>query len=368
VRRQLVARVARACGTGTGIGALLPQQRDLANQSVDLFLLPVDRQVQLVQQVFGEARLDLEFGQPALGVLQGVHVAIGQEAEAWVGQNAGMDPTIRPLGLAEMPLVIEMAAREGWNPGLHDAACFHAADPGGFLIAEHRGEALGCISAVSYPGRFGFIGLYIVAPAWRGQGVGIRLWRAGMARLAGRTVGLDGVPAQQDNYRRSGFALAWNNARFGGVARGGGRSPQIVALAAVDDALLRADDRRVFPAPRDAFLRAWTGMRDATGLAWLDGGRLAGWGLIRRCRDGHKIAPLVADDPQVAHALFAALCAAVPAGDAVYLDVPLPNAEAVALAEAEGMRCVFETARMYAGATPPCELRRVYGLTSFELG
>lgn len=270
-----------------------------------------------------------------------------------------------------MPLVIEMAAREGWNPGLHDAACFHAADPGGFLVAEHRGEAVGCISAVSYAGRFGFIGLYIVAPAWRGKGVGIALWRAGMARLAGQVLGLDGVPAQQENYRRSGFALAWNNARFAGVTRGGDRNaapPQIVPLASVDTALLQADDRRVFPAPRDAFLRAWVGMPDATGLAWLEGGRLAGWGLIRRCREGHKIAPLVADDPQVARALHAALCASVPAGDRVYLDVPLPNAEAVALAQAEGMRSVFETARMYAGTAPSCELRRVYGLTSFELG
>ncbi|MGO4391942.1 GNAT family N-acetyltransferase [Variovorax sp. M-6] len=281
-----------------------------------------------------------------------------------------MDPTIRTLAREEMPLVIDMAAREGWNPGLHDAVCFHAADPGGFLVAEHRGEVVGCISAVSYAGCFGFIGLYIVAPAWRGKGFGIRLWRGGMARLAGQVVGLDGVPAQQDNYRRSGFALAWNNARFEGVARSGGETPppQIVPLATVDFAALCADDRRVFPAPREAFLRAWIGMPDATGLAWVDQGRLAGWGLIRRCRNGHKIAPLVADDPQVARALLAALRAAVPAGDAVYLDVPLPNAEAVAMARAEGMRSVFETARMYAGTAPACELERLYGLTSFELG
>ena len=283
----------------------------------------------------------------------------------------GMDLTIHPLGPDGMPLMIEMAAREGWNPGLHDAACFYAADPGGFLVARHGGEVIGCISAVSYAGRFGFIGLYIVAPGWRGKGVGLRLWWAGMARLAGQVVGLDGVPAQQDNYRRSGFALAWNNARFAGVARGGkghAMPPQLVPMATIDATLLRADDRRVFPAPRDAFLRAWVGMPDATGLAWLEGGRLVGWGLIRRCREGNKIAPLVADDPQVARALFAALCAAVPAGDRVCLDVPLPNADAVAMARAEGMLSVFETARMYAGAAPPCELQRVYGLTSFELG
>ena len=33
-----------------------------------------------------------------------------------------MDLDIRTLRREEMPLVIDAAAREGWNPGLHDAA------------------------------------------------------------------------------------------------------------------------------------------------------------------------------------------------------------------------------------------------------
>jgi len=282
-----------------------------------------------------------------------------------------MDCHVRPMRRDEVDLAIELAAREGWNPGLHDAACFHAADPGGFLLAEHNGLMLGCIAAVSYGTGFGFIGLYIVLPAWRGHGIGLRLWNAGMARLAGRVVGLDGVPAQQENYRRSGFVPAWQNKRFAGPARrpAGPAPAQIVPLASVDFASLRTDDRRAFPAPREAFLRAWTAMPNATGLAWMESGRIAGWGVIRRCREGHKIGPLVADTPQRADALYAALCAQVPAGDTVFLDVPLPHADAVALAQGQGLHGVFETARMYAGgAAPACELQRVYGITSFELG
>ena len=110
-------------------------------------------------------------------------------------------------------------------------------------------------------------------------------------------------------------------------------------------------------------------MRDASALGRVDEhGRLTGWGVIRRCREGHKIGPLVADTPAIAASLVSALCARVPAGDAVFLDVPLPNLDAVALAEREGMRIVFETARMYTADAPACELQRVYGITSFELG
>ena len=192
-----------------------------------------------------------------------------------------------------------------------------------------------------------------------------------MRRLDGHVVGLDGVPAQQDNYRRSGFELAWNNVRFAGTAQAAAQPmpAQLVPLAPIDFATLCADDRRVFPAPREAFLRAWLSTPDAAGLAWMSRGRLGGWGWIRRCRDGYKIGPLVADDPGVADALYAALCAQVPQGDAVYLDVPQPNTQAVALAKAHRMKGVFETARMYAGGpAPACELDRVYGITSFELG
>ena len=88
-----------------------------------------------------------------------------------LSQNPPMDCTIRTMQRDEVRLAVDWAAAEGWNPGLYDAPCFHAADPQGFLLAEVSGEPVGCVSAVSYDGRFGFIGLYIVAPAWRANGM-----------------------------------------------------------------------------------------------------------------------------------------------------------------------------------------------------
>src|SRR5690606_16283758 len=122
--------------------------------------------------------------------------------------------SIRCMTRPEVDLCVEWAAAEGWNPGLHDAAPFHAADSEGFLVGMLDGEPIGSISAVRYGGHFGFIGFYIVAPAWRQQGYGLQLWHAAMQHLQGRLIGLDGVVAQQDNYRKSGFALAYNNIRF----------------------------------------------------------------------------------------------------------------------------------------------------------
>src|SRR4051794_30233629 len=110
---------------------------------------------------------------------------------------------IATMSRSELKFAIRLADDEGWNPGLHDAHTFHAADADGFLVGLLDDVPIGCIAAIRYPEAFGFIGLYIVVPAQRGRGHGIQLWNAAMERLAGCNVGLDGVLAQQDNYRRS---------------------------------------------------------------------------------------------------------------------------------------------------------------------
>src|SRR5262249_44023836 len=127
---------------------------------------------------------------------------------------------MRPDGVE---LIRTWATAEGWNPGLHTGPCFFATDPEGFFVGEFDGRPVACISCVAYDASFGFVGLYIVHPELRGRGYGLQIWRAGMAHLGTRNVGLDGVLAQQSNYKRSGFAVAHDHIRYRG--EGGGPSP-----------------------------------------------------------------------------------------------------------------------------------------------
>jgi GNAT superfamily N-acetyltransferase len=267
----------------------------------------------------------------------------------------------------EIALAADWAAAEGWNPGLADAACFATVDPEGFLVGELAGQAAATISCVAYDERFAFLGFYIVRPDLRGRGYGLRIWKAAMAHAGARTVGLDGVVAQQENYKKSGFALAHANIRYGGTVAAAAPPADIVALADVPFARVEADDATVFPAPRSQFLRAWIAAPGHVGRALLRNGGLAAWGVIRPCRSGCKVGPLVADDRAAAETVFAALVAAVGGGQ-VFLDVPSINPAAVALAQARGLAPVFETARMYTGPIRPLRLARVFGVTTFELG
>ncbi len=277
---------------------------------------------------------------------------------------------ISVMGAADLARATDWAAAEGWNPGLSDGLSFQAADPLGFRVGRLEGVPIGCISAVRYGADFGFLGLYIVTPSARGKGYGIQLWNAGMRQLAGRNVGLDGVLEQQDNYRKSGFRLAWRNIRYQGVPKPGGEravGATLLDAREVSFDRLAAYDRRFFRAPRDAFLALWISSPGHVALAALRERELLGLGVIRPCRAGHKIGPLYAASPDIAAALANGLCAGVPGG-VVVLDVPEMNKDAVKLAESMGLAPSFETARMYTGPTPEFERAGLYGITTFELG
>ena len=276
---------------------------------------------------------------------------------------------IRTMTHREVQLAVDWAAAEGWNPGLHDAATYNHADPTGFLIGYLGETPVATISVVRYGEGFGFLGFYIVAPAYRGRGYGLQIWKAGMNYLQGRNVGLDGVLEQQANYQKFGFKLAYRNIRYEG--QGGWARPEdtrLVALSEVPFEAIHTYDRPFFPEDRRAFLQAWVTQPDSHGYAVMTNGQIQGYGLIRQCRTGYKIGPLYADTPDIAETVFRALASRTSASVPVFLDVPETNPAAVHLAERHGMQPVFETARMYTGPEPALPIDRLFGVTSFEIG
>lgn len=273
---------------------------------------------------------------------------------------------------ADFETALEWAAAEGWNPGNGEPDVFDTIEPGSLLVGLVGDEPAACISVATYGGSFAFLGLYICRPEFRGRGYGKALWDSGMAHAGTRTVGLDGVVAQQANYARSGYAFAHRNIRFGGRAmaneiadrhivelrpsRPGGLAGAVVSY-----------DRAFFPGTREAFLRRWLNPPHRRTVVWIEDNGIRGYGAIRACREGHKIGPLFADTEAIAERLFAALIGRL-YGQEIYIDVPEPNIAGVAAAEQQGLTPVFETARMYRGPAPALPLARIFGITTLEFG
>ncbi|WP_314173572.1 GNAT family N-acetyltransferase [Streptomyces winkii] len=284
------------------------------------------------------------------------------------GAGAG-ELGVAPASLEEWLQVEEWAAEEQWNPGLGDTGCFHPTDPGGFFLGRRDGTPVSAVSVVNYSDDFAFLGYYLVRPEVRGTGLGMATWNAALPHAGARTVGLDAVLAQEETYRRSGFAAAYGTGRYGGrPASPGSPSPSVVPVTEEHFEALAAYDEQCFPASRRGFLRRWLAAPGHRAHVFLRDGEPAGYGVIRQARDGHRIGPLFADGPEAAEALFDTLTAHLSPDDEVHVDIPKNHEAAVSLATSRGLTLGFESVRMYKGTPPVLRAERVFGVTSLELG
>lgn len=281
-----------------------------------------------------------------------------------------MSYKVRTGNKNELEIAVSWAAREGWNPGLHDVESFFATDPHGYFVGFLDNEPIASLSAVSYGPDFGFLGFYIVKPEHRGKGYGWKLWQEALKHLPTQNIGLDGVVAQQENYKKSGFKLAYRNIRYEGKGKKLKKeiaSEFIVPLSTISLKLVLDYDRQVFPADRQTFLQFWFRQPESLALGYRKDGKLLGYGMVRKCQAGYKVGPLFADDEKIADELFQRFRSFV--GESkIYLDVPEMNKPAVKLAERYNMKPMFETARMYTKTPPDIDLKKIFGVTTFELG
>jgi len=284
---------------------------------------------------------------------------------------------IRNMTRPEMNELVDWAANEGWNPGLHDADLFWATDPEAFIAADLDGELIGGGAITSYGDEFGFMGFFIVRPEYRGRGLGNTIWHARRDRLIdrlrpGATIGMDGVFNMQDYYAKGGFVFSHRNLRFcTEIAKPAATSPvddkYIIPLANVPFEQLLDYDRTCFPTSRPTFLKGWIAQPNSLALGYQRDGQLQGYGVVRRCQEGHKIGPLFANNAEIANTLYTHLTAFA-SGGPLYLDAPENNPAAMVLVQQHKMTEVFGCARMYLGPAPNLNHARIFGITTFELG
>lgn len=269
----------------------------------------------------------------------------------------------------EIPLAIHWAKQEGWNPGLYDAECFFKADPKGFLKGTLNGKIIAIGSAVNYDDNFAFCGFYIVDKDYRGKNYGIQLTYERLQHVGNRNAGIDGVVNMLDKYARLGYKTAHYNARYSGYLDNlnVSNSNKIVLLKELDFNYIRQYDREHFPAYRDQFLQCWINQPESLSIGFWQDKQLKGFGTIRKCYEGYKIAPLFADTPEIANSLFESL-AKFAKKELIIIDIPENNEDAINLVQKYNLNKTFSTARMYLKGEPQIKLNEIYGITSFELG
>jgi ribosomal-protein-alanine N-acetyltransferase len=287
---------------------------------------------------------------------------------------------IQPLQKGDIPLVTTWARQEGFAPGSGDVAIYRHTDRQGIWVGRLGGEPIGCIAGVRYNAAYGFLGLFLVRPAWRGRGHGLELWRHAMEHLADLPcIGLEAAPDRVADYAHWGFVPASPTTRWQVISDGhpatAPPSPpegwQLLADAAIPELAVQWFDAQREPSPRPHFLSQWLHHPAGSVLALIDAdGACHGFGRIRPCLlprgEGWRVGPLMAETPAAAEWLLHGLLHRH--AGVVLIDAPGANAAAAPLLEGMGFRPVGTTLRMYRGEVPSVSLGDVYGLACLELG
>lgn len=280
--------------------------------------------------------------------------------------------TFKKLDLEGLKTLVGWAKEEGWNPGPYDAEVFYSADPDGHYGLFMEDEMIGGGSIVSYNGDFGFMGLFIMLPAYRSVGLGKQLWFMRRDLLRARlkinaTIGMDGVLAMQDFYTKGGFHIAFRDERYQLTGSEYKPHPSVSSFTTEDINELIQFDLECFGFDRKAFLSQWLKLPESKVFVHRSEGRFSGYAVLRKANIGYKIGPLFAADAMAAEQLYQTCLSAAP-GLMVYLDIPVCNRNAVELVKKHNATYVFECARMYYGKAPEIDMEMVYGITTFELG
>lgn len=290
---------------------------------------------------------------------------------------------IRPLESYDVPSVTEWSRIEGFAPGLGDLNIYRHTDQQGLWVGCLDERPIGCIAGVRYNHLYGFIGMFLVEEAQRGNGYGLKLWKQAFNHLIDvPCIGLEAALDRIEDYSAWGFEPSSCTTRWqwiGGDVLPGIKkefieefpSIKIYEGHTIQDHVVQAYDANKEASPRPHFLSDWLNHPSGNVLVLLDSnGSCHGFGRIRPCLlqdgEGWRIGPLLADNPNLAEYLLRKLVERHPG--VVLLDSPGLNTKANKLLEKLGFKEISKTLRMYRGSQPSISLNDVYGLACLELG
>jgi GNAT superfamily N-acetyltransferase len=226
---------------------------------------------------------------------------------------------IRLLFEADIPAAMQLKEAAGWNQTEADWRRLLRLEPNGCFGAIKDGRLVGTTTTTIY-GKLAWIGMVLVQPEERGQGIAAALMNVALDYLHGKvdTIKLDATSLGQPVYEKFGFQIESEIERWAGTSTG----PEAQAVrdhAAVRDLLDL--DRIAFNADRSKLLESL--IDDAyvsPVLIRAADGALSGYALARTGSKKTYVGPVVAKELQVIETLLDQMLSQLPGHD-VYIDI-----------------------------------------------
>lgn len=195
-----------------------------------------------------------------------------------------------------------------WNQLETDWQLFLQLSPQACLVACHDEQVVGTVTTISYKNAFSWIGMVLVHPKYRLQGIGMHLLKQSMQVLNFReTVKLDATPAGREVYLKLGFEDECGISRMYLLPQENSLTEtKVRPLLKKDFPLVVELDRKIFGADRSALLERMYEIAPQFSLLLEEENEIKGFAMGRRGHDFNHIGPIIAQDTESAKELLKA--------------------------------------------------------------
>ncbi len=264
----------------------------------------------------------------------------------------------RDMSPADIEAGLALCRASRWNQVRRDWELFLCLSPHGCRVAVKDERVIGTVATVCYEDRFSWIGMVLVDPAERGQGIGTQLLHEALAVLEDeQSIRLDATPAGHAVYEKLGFVDEYNLSRMERplpVSEMRSENNPARPVTEADLPQVHEMDREVFGTDRSLTLK-WM-LEGAPGYAWVitRGSRIRGYMFGRHGFNFEHIGPVIAEDYETARQLVIACLNTQQKGQArsFILDASRHDAEWKLWLESIGFKEQRPFIRMFYGANP----------------
>jgi GNAT superfamily N-acetyltransferase len=276
---------------------------------------------------------------------------------------------IRLLFESDIPAAMELKEAAGWNQTEADWHRLLSLEPNGCFGAVKDERLVGTTTTTIY-GELAWIGMVLVEPQQRRQGIAAKLMNAAVEYLEGKveTIKLDATALGQPVYEKFGFEVESEVERWAGTASStaGESHSAVVDDAAVRDLLNL--DRLAFNADRSQLIEKLIAdacvppvlIRNADGT-------LSGYALARSGTTKTYIGPVVARERQVVETLLDRTLEQLSGRD-VYIDINKECVTDASLLSARGFVKERDLIRMVKGGPTQKTSPMVVAIAGPEVG
>lgn len=250
---------------------------------------------------------------------------------------------IRGMEESDIEAADQLRASAGWNQLPSDWRRAWRYQPRGCFVAEQGGGLVGTVTTTSYGTALAWIGMMLVHPDHRRQGIATALMTEAidyLQRTGVTCIRLDATPAGEPVYERLGFQAEWQFHRW---ARGGSDSSSELPINNSPPLTVYAQDAEAFGVDRTRWLQQ---LAAESLVVTTDDG----FGMIRNGSLADYLGPVSTSSSTTAEKIIGQLLQHTQR--TVFWDIPAPNDQAILIATALGFRPVRELTRMWMGAAP----------------